>query len=56
MWGKISTIAPVTGRRQILTADPADNSNRDVVEVLIVLENKPENIPIGLRVSVLFFE
>lgn len=25
--------------RQILTADPADNSNRNVVEVLIALEN-----------------
>jgi hypothetical protein len=44
------------GRRQILTADPADKSDRDVVEVLIALENKPDSIPIGLRVSVLFFD
>jgi multidrug resistance efflux pump len=54
--GKVSKIAPVMGRRQILTADPADKSDRDVVEVLIALENKPESIPIGLRVSVLFFD
>jgi HlyD family secretion protein len=54
--GKVTKIAPVMGRRQILTADPADKSDRDVVEVLIALENKPENVPIGLRVSVLFFE
>jgi multidrug resistance efflux pump len=54
--GKVSKIAPVMGRRQILTADPADKSDRDVVEVLIALENKPENVPIGLRVSVLFFD
>jgi multidrug resistance efflux pump len=52
--GTVTQIAPVMGRRQILTSDPADKSDRDVVEVLIALENKPENIPIGLRVSVLF--
>jgi hypothetical protein len=39
-----------------LTADPADKSDRDVVEVMIALENKPESVPIGLRVSVLFFD
>lgn len=54
--GKVSHIAPVMGRRQILTSDPADKSDRDVIEVLIALENKPDNVPIGLRVSVLFFE
>jgi multidrug resistance efflux pump len=54
--GKVTQIAPVMGRRQILTSDPADKSDRDVLEVLIALENKPENIPIGLRVSALFFE
>jgi multidrug resistance efflux pump len=54
--GKVSKIAPVMGRRQILTSDPADKSDRDVIEVLIALENKPESIPIGLRVSVLFFD
>jgi HlyD family secretion protein len=54
--GKVTQIAPVMGRRQILTSDPADKSDRDVVEVLIALENKPDNIPIGLRVSVLFRE
>jgi len=54
--GKVTQIAPVMGRRQILTSDPADKSDRDVVEALIALVNKPESIPIGLRVSVLFFE
>ena len=54
--GKVSRIAPVMGRRQILTADPADKSDRDVVEVFIALESKPDNVPIGLRVSVLFFD
>lgn len=54
--GKVTRIAPVMGRRQILTSDPADKSDRDVIEVFIALESKPDNIPIGLRVSVLFFE
>ena len=54
--GKVTKIAPMMGRRQILTTDPADKSDRDVVEVMIALENKPDNIPIGLRVSVLFFD
>src|SRR5262245_5791903 len=44
------------GRRQILTSDPADKSDRDVMEVIIDLESKPEYLPIGLRVSVIFLE
>ena len=51
----MTKIAPVMGRRQILTADPADKSDRDVVEVMIALRT-PESVPIGLRVSVLFFD
>jgi len=54
--GKVSRIAPVMGRRQILTADPADKSDRDVIEVFLALETKPDRVPIGLRVSVLFFD
>jgi hypothetical protein len=44
------------GRRQILTSDPADKSDRDVMEGIIDLESKPEYLPIGLRVSVIFLE
>jgi hypothetical protein len=44
------------GRRQILTSDPADKSDRDVMEVLVDLDGLPENLPIGLRVSVIFLE
>jgi HlyD family secretion protein len=54
--GHVASIAPVMGRRQILTSDPADKSDRDVMEVIIDLEHKPEHLPIGLRVSVLFLE
>src|SRR5262249_12661860 len=51
-----SSLAPQMGRRQILTSDPADKSDRDVMEVIIDLESKPEFLPIGLRVSVIFLE
>jgi HlyD family secretion protein len=54
--GRVATIAPVMGRRQILTSDPADKSDRDEMEVLVDLDGLPENLPIGLRVSVIFLE
>jgi HlyD family secretion protein len=54
--GRVATIAPVMGRRQILTSDPADKSDRDVMEVLVDLDGMPENLPIGSRVSVIFLE
>jgi HlyD family secretion protein len=54
--GRVTSTAPVMGRRQILTTDPADKSDRDVMEVMIDLDSRPDNLPIGLRVSVLFYE
>jgi hypothetical protein len=44
------------GRRQILTSDPADKSDRDVMEVVIELADKLVDLPIGLRVSALFLQ
>jgi multidrug resistance efflux pump len=54
--GRVASIAPVMGRRQVLTSDPADKSDRDVMEVLVDLESKSDHLPIGLRVSVIFLE
>jgi hypothetical protein len=51
----VASLAPGMGRRKILTSDPADKSDRDVREVLIDIEGEPEALPIGLRVSVLFY-
>lgn len=53
--GQVASLAPVMGRRRILTSDAADKSDRDVLEVLIDIENQPASIPIGLRVSVIFY-
>ena len=54
--GHVAKIAVVMGRRKILTSDPADKSDRDVMEIIVDLDEKPENLPIGLRVSVIFLE
>ena len=54
--GKVSKIAPVMGRRKILTSDPADKSDRDVMEVIVDLNEIPRSLPIGLRVSVIFLK
>jgi HlyD family secretion protein len=54
--GRVSKISPIMGRRQILTSDPADKNDRDVLEVIADLDEKPAGLPIGLRVSVLFFQ
>jgi hypothetical protein len=43
------------GRRRILTSDPADKSDRDVLEILIDIDDQPASLPIGLRVSVVFY-
>lgn len=53
--GYVASLAPVMGRRRILTSDPADKSDRDVLEVLIDIIDQPEIIPIGLRASVIFY-
>ena len=54
--GRVSKISPIMGRKQILTSDPADKNDRDVLEVIADLDEKPAGLPIGLRVSVLFFQ
>jgi multidrug resistance efflux pump len=53
--GRVASLAPVMGRRKILTSDPADKSDRDVLEVLIDIDDQPKNMPIGLRASVIFY-
>jgi multidrug resistance efflux pump len=53
--GRVASLAPVMGRRRILTSDPADRSDRDVLEVLIDIDEQPPSLPIGLRVSVIFY-
>ncbi len=42
------------GRKSVLTGDPADKSDRDVLEVTAELEQGATKLPLGLRVTVEF--
>ena len=52
--GRVVRIAPIMGRKSVLTGDPAEKSDRDVLEARIALNSKPPVWPIGLRVTVQF--
>jgi HlyD family secretion protein len=52
--GSVASISDMMGRKSISTGDPADKSDRDVLEALIDLEDNSRPLPIGLRVTVQF--
>ena len=52
--GSVAQIADMMGRKSISTGDPADKSDRDVLEAVIDLEDNSRGLPIGLRVTVQF--
>jgi HlyD family secretion protein len=51
--GSVTRLATVMGRKSVLTGDPADKSDRDILEVMAQLEGASE-LPVGLRVMVEF--
>jgi HlyD family secretion protein len=52
--GTVREISSIMGRKSVATGDPADKSDRDVLEVLVELDNASVVLPLGLRVSVQF--
>src|SRR5947209_6472422 len=48
--GCVAKISDMMGRKSISTGDPADKSDRDVLEAVIDLEDSSRPLPIGLRV------
>lgn len=52
--GSVARISAMMGRKEISTGDPADKSDRDVLEAVIDLDNNSRPLPIGLRVTVQF--
>jgi multidrug resistance efflux pump len=52
---RIDRQAPVMGRRRTLTGDPAEKSDRDVLEWLVDLQSSAADLPLGLRVTVQFW-
>jgi len=52
--GSVARISAMMGRKSISTGDPADKSDRDILEAVIDLEDNSRPMPIGLRVTVQF--
>jgi len=52
--GSVTRISAMMGRKSISTGDPADKSDRDILEAVIDLEDNSRPLPIGLRVTVQF--
>ncbi|HLH03911.1 MAG TPA: efflux RND transporter periplasmic adaptor subunit [Bryobacteraceae bacterium] len=52
--GTLSRIASMMGRKTVLTGDPADKSDRDVLEAIVDLQPAADALPMGLRVTVQF--
>jgi ABC exporter DevB family membrane fusion protein len=52
--GTVSRISSQMGRKKIRTGDPAEKSDRDVLEVLIAVEEKDKALVVGLRVTAQF--
>ncbi|MGE0885332.1 MAG: HlyD family secretion protein [Blastocatellales bacterium] len=52
--GSVARIAAQMGRQSVRTGDPAEKSDRDVLEVLIDLDDLDARLVIGLRVTVQF--
>ncbi len=52
--GRVIRVSPSMGRKSVLTGEPADKKDRDVLEVLAELEPEAAELPVGLRVTVKF--
>jgi ABC exporter DevB family membrane fusion protein len=52
--GKVSGIGALMGRKKVRTGDPAEKSDRDVLEVLVDLDQTDQRLAVGLRVTVQF--
>ncbi|MDX2033095.1 MAG: HlyD family efflux transporter periplasmic adaptor subunit [Blastocatellia bacterium] len=52
--GRVTWIGTRMGRKKVLTGNPAEKSDRDVLEVLVELDEKADWAIVGLRVTVQF--
>jgi multidrug resistance efflux pump len=52
--GHVVSFSSLMGRKQVRTGDPAEKSDRDVLEVLIELDERDERLAVGLRTTVRF--
>lgn len=54
--GSVVTIGSMMGRKKVKTGDPAEKSDRDVLEVMVDLDSASQPLVVGLRVTVQFLD
>jgi multidrug resistance efflux pump len=54
--GKVQQIASSMGRKRILSGDPAEKTDHDVLESMILLDESAARLPVGMRVVVQFLQ
>jgi HlyD family secretion protein len=52
--GKVSSVSAVIGSKKILSEDPSEKTDRQVVDAAVTLGEDAQLLPIGLRVTVQF--
>lgn len=52
--GVVTQLANVMGRKSVVTGDPAQKADRDILEVTADMNQSANTLPIGLRVTVQF--
>lgn len=52
--GVVTKLASVMGRQTVITGDPAQKADRDILEVTGELGQESDTLPVGLRVTVQF--
>jgi multidrug resistance efflux pump len=54
--GVVETIYHTMGRKHVSSGDPAEKTDRDILETMILLDKNAPRFPLGLRVIVQFVE
>src|SRR3984885_14354265 len=52
--GVVTRLANLMGRESVITGDPAQKADRDILEIMADLNQRANALPIGLRVTVQF--
>jgi ABC exporter DevB family membrane fusion protein len=56
VYGVVSRLSSQMGRKKVRTGDPAEKSDRDVLEVLIDVDGQDKALVVGLRVTIQFLK
>ena len=52
--GRVASIGHSMGRKSVSTGEPSEKKDRDVLEVLVDLDDTPQRLLVGLRVTIRF--